>query len=231
MPSGVIRLENRLGTCAALVLAAHCMMAQTVTPAEGADREMRPPASVQRAGYVPMTQKDRLEYYFRHMFSAESVLRSAAGAGINQALNTPSEWHQGAEGYGRRFASIYGNHIIQSTVMYGTSAILHEDNRYFRSGLSGFGPRFQYAIASTFLARHDDGSRHPSISRLGSDIDASVVSRFWQPRSTDKLSNAADAFGIAIGVEAGFNVAREFLPAIFHSRGPVASQRPRASAN
>lgn len=174
-----------------------------------------------------MTQNERLRYYFKHMLSPEAVLRSAAGAGINQALNIPHEWGQGAEGYGRRFASSFGAHIVQSTVMYGASAVLHEDNRYFRSGLTGFGPRLKYAIASTFMARHDDGSRHFSWSRVGSYAAAAAISRLWQPPSEKGSTHIADSFGIFIGVETGFNVAREFLPGIFHTRAPVAmNQNP-----
>jgi hypothetical protein len=174
-----------------------------------------------------MTQKDRLRAYAGHLFNVESILRDAAGAGINQAVNTPAEWRQGAEGYGRRFASVFGGHIVQSTVMYGVSAPLHEDNRYFRSGLTGFGPRLKYALTSSFMARHDDGSRHISISRLTSYAATAGISRTWQPPSTDKPIYALDSFGVAIGVEMAFNVTREFFPKLFHSRAPVTlSQKP-----
>jgi hypothetical protein len=182
-----------------------------------ANREMRPPTgSALFNSYTPQTQTERLHYYFFHMFSAESVLRSAMGAGIDQALNTPHEWSQGTKGYLRRFGSSYGEHVIQSTVMYGMSAALHEDNRYFRSGKTGFGPRLKYAIASSFLARHDDGSRHFSFSRISSYGASAALSREWQPPSTDKWKNALNSFGISVGVETGFNVAREFLP-LLHS--------------
>jgi len=171
-----------------------------------------------------MTPGERAHYYFKHLFSPESILRSAAGSAINQALNTPHEWGQGSEGYGRRFASSYGSHIIQSTVLYGTSGLFHEDNRYFRSGQAGFAARLKYAVASTFLARHDDGTRHLSYSLIGSDLAAAAISRTWQPPSTRGPVHAADAFAILLGAEAGFNVAREFLPRVFHSRGPVATR-------
>jgi hypothetical protein len=71
------------------------------------------------------------------------------------------------------------------------------------------------------MARHDDGSRHFSISRIGSYAAAAGLSREWQPPSTDKFTSAADSFGFTVGVEAGFNVAREFLPKFLHSLPPV----------
>lgn len=217
--SKAVQIRNRIGASLAIVLVAPCLVAQTSNGE--ANRTTQAVPSLQNARYVPMTQQERLRYYFRHMFNAESVLRSAAAAGINQAMNTPGEWHQGAEAYGRRFASSYGEHLISSTVMYGTSAVLHEDNRYFRSGRTGFGPRLKYAIASSFLARRDDGSKHFSISRFTGYAAAAAISRAWQPPSTNGPVNATTAFEIAVGVETGFNVAREFLPQIFHSRPPV----------
>ena len=172
-------------------------------------------------GYEPPTQAERLRAYIQQLFNPEAVLKSAAGAAINQATNTPSEWGQGGTGYGRRFASSYGDHIVQTTLMDSSAAALHEDNRYFRSGLTGFGPRLKYAITSAFMARHEDGSRHLSISAVGSYAGAAAISRTWQPPSTEGWIHGVDAFAITVGAEVGFNVAREFLPGIFHSRNPV----------
>ena len=41
--------------------------------------------------------------------------------------------------------------------VFGASAALHEDNRYFASGETGFFRRTKYAVMSTLLR----GSRHP----------------------------------------------------------------------
>ncbi len=145
------------------------------------------------------------------MLSPVAVGASAAGAGISQWEDTPSEWKQGAEGYGRRFANSYGQHLLRQTMMFGAASVLHEDNRYIRCSESGFGPRLKYAVLSTFLARRDDGTRRFSFSRIGSTAGTAFISRTWQPHSTDTPSDAASSFGISIGVQTGFNVAREFL--------------------
>jgi hypothetical protein len=193
------------------------------TSATSANREP-PTASVapnEYPAYVAPTEGERLRIYLHRLANPEAVFRATAGAGINQALDTPSEWHQGAAGYGRRFGSSYGEHIIQSTVMYGVSEALHEDTRYFRSGETGFGRRLKYALASTFRARHDDGTQHFSFSRISGYAASAGISRLWQPASTSGPTHAVDSFAISIGAEAGFNVAREFLPRIFRSHEPV----------
>jgi len=210
-----LRFQCALACCLTLC-AVPCLTAQSPTA--------QPAASPGDGSSEPMTQKQRLREYFRHMFNPEAVLRSAAGAGINQAMNTPSEWKQGGEGYGRRFESVYGEHLVQSTLLYALSDPLHEDNRYFRSGESGVGARLKYAVESAFLARHDDGSRHLSISALFSYAGTAAISRTWQPPSTRGAIHGVSAFGIAVAAEAGFNVAREFLPAIFRGHPPVSSR-------
>lgn len=232
-----IRHFLSIAMCATVfVVAERCSMAQASGAAGDANRETTgatapaapaastPTAPTTATGIAPyskMTQGERFHYYVKHMFSAESVLRSAAGSGIEQAVDTPHEWGQGGEGYGRRFANSYGQHIMQSTFMYGSSVALHEDNRYFQSGESGFFPRLKYAVVSTFLARRDDGTRGFSFSRIGSIAATGFISREWQPPSTNGPGNAVSAMGTAIGVDVGFNVAREFFPKIFHTPGPV----------
>lgn len=164
-----------------------------------------------------MTPAERLRYYLKHTYSVESILRSSAGAAILQGTNTPSEWGQGGVGYARRFANSYGQHIIRATLMYGSAGLLHEDNRYFRSHEKGFLRRLNYAVVSTVMARRDDGTRKISISALSSYGAAAFISRAWQPASTRGAMDGVSSFSIAIASDAGFNIAREFFPRIFHS--------------
>jgi hypothetical protein len=162
-----------------------------------------------------MTESERFHHYLKGTFSVESAVRSAAGAGILQWTDTPSEWKQGSAGYARRYGNSYAQHIMRQTIMYGASDLLHEDNRYLRSGRSGAGARLEYAVASSLLARKDDGTRRVSYSRLGSYVAVAFISREWQPHSTNGAQNAATSFETTLGTEVGFNIAREFLPKFF----------------
>ena len=168
--------------------------------------------SVPPAEFAPMTSTERFSRYVGSLSDWESVVRSAASAGIRQASGAPKEWGGGAEGYGLRIGNSFAQHTIQQTLRYGISAALHEDNRYFVSGQPGIFHRTMYAVKSTFLARHDNGSQYFSVSRLGGDAGAAFISRAWQPRSTTSAGDGATSFGIAIGSDVGFNVFREFWP-------------------
>jgi hypothetical protein len=171
--------------------------------------------TVPQPEFKPMTQSEQFDHYVKSTFSVESLLRSAAGAGISQLNDTPHEWGQGALGYARRFGNSYAQQIMRQTIMYGASDLLHEDNRFVPSGKSGTGARLKYAVASTFLARKDDGTRRFSYSRIASTLSVAFISREWQPPSENKPRDAGVSFGTQLGSEVGFNVAREFLPKIF----------------
>ena len=166
--------------------------------------------------YVPPTQTERFHRYLKGLFGPEALLRAAAGSGVSQLTGTPHEWGQGAEGYFRRYGNDFAEHTIRQTLMYGSSAALGEDNRYFRSEQSGFGRRTIYAAESTFLARRSDGTRRVSYSRIGAIVATAFISREWQPRSTDNARHAFANMGTTAASEIGFNVVREFLPDLFH---------------
>jgi hypothetical protein len=144
-----------------------------------------------------------------------SLVSGAASAGWGQAWHRPKEWQLGAEGYGMRYGSGYAQRIVRETLMYGSASLLHEDNRYFRSTASTNGGRLKHALLSTILARKDDGSSTFAYSRLGSMLGGSLISRTWQPVSTGSVNSAFLNFGTSVGVAAGFNVVKEFLPRKF----------------
>jgi hypothetical protein len=162
--------------------------------------------------FRPMTQRDRNRLYFRTMVNPLSFVRCAASAGIDQGNDKPVEWEQGASGYGKRFANILGQYSIQRTATYGIGSALHEDNRYFNSGTQGFWPRTGYALASGILARHDDGTRHFSISQVGGVAAGAFLARPWLPQSQSSAGSGAVSFGITMASNMGFGVVKEFLP-------------------
>jgi len=162
--------------------------------------------------FTPMTRYERLGNYVSGIASYESIITAAAGAGLSQATNTPKEWGGGAEAYGKRVGNIFAEHVIRETLEYGVSAALHEDNRYFASGETGFLRRTKYAVMSTFLARHDNGNRSISFSRIGASAGTAFISREWQPPSENRAGDGAVSFGVNMASQVGFNVFREFWP-------------------
>ena len=98
------------------------------------------------AEYQPLTASERWKLYFLDAFGPGAILRAGALGGINQWNGTPKEWRGGAEAYGERFGSALAQHVIKKTLESGGNALLHEDDRYFRSTETGFWRRTKHAV-------------------------------------------------------------------------------------
>lgn len=166
--------------------------------------------------FKPMTAKERLAVYAKDLFSPFHILMAGASAGITQLQDSPKAWGLGAQGYGLRFANYYGEATISSMLQMAGEDILHEDNLYYGSGEHGVWKRMKYAIASSVLARGNDGTQHFSVSQVGSTAASAFISRIWQPRSNDSAGDGAVNFGLNMASNAGVNVVREFLPGVTH---------------
>jgi hypothetical protein len=164
--------------------------------------------------FQPLTQDERTKIYLKTMVNPLGYLKAGFSAGIDQWKDKPAEWEQGGSGYGKRYANIFGQYSIQRTVTFSLSSVLHEDNRYFNSEKKGFWSRTGYAVASGMLARHDDGTRHVSISQLGGVAAGAFLSRSWQPPSEHSLGDGAVSFGFTMASNMAFGVVKEYLPDI-----------------
>ncbi len=168
--------------------------------------------------YSRPTHKTMLKNYLFDAFGPYPVVGSAFVAGINQLNNAPPEWHQGAEGYGKRFGSNFGMAATTTTTRYALSEVLKEDTLYYRCECSGLLPRFSHAVLSTVTARHGrDGHRTLSLSALLAPYVGSTVAVYgWYP---DRFG-AKDALRMGnynLLAFVGGNVALEFLYSGPHS--------------
>jgi hypothetical protein len=184
--------------------------------------------TMKTSDFRPLTQHERTHLYLKTMVNPLGYAKAGFSAAIDEWKEKPPEWEQGASGYGKRLANIVGQYSIQRTVTFSLASALHEDNRYFNSGKKGLWPRAGYALASGVLARHDDGSRHVSISQLGGVAASAFLSRCWQPPSQRSPGDGAVSFGITMTSNMGFGVVKEFLPdlarTIIEKRSPQGAE-------
>ena len=163
-----------------------------------------------------LTERRRFHLYLMSTVGPVPILAEAAGAGIGQWENSPKEWGQGWNAYGKRFGSNLAYNGVRGTITYGTSILFHEDNRYFVSHKHGLWARTGYAVLSTVTARNPDGRTTFSISSVTGVVGASAISSIWGPASWKGIGNISQNAGISFGATAGFNLVREFLPDLLH---------------
>ncbi len=192
-------------------------IAQTSELPDAPDKAISSPATDPSAKtavvpYAPPGERTKLRNYAFDVIGPYPIIGAAFAAGINQAENTPPEWRQGAEAYGRRFGSDFGIAAITTTSRYVFAEAFREDTVYYRCECSGILPRLTHAAISTVTARRgDDGHRVFSVPSLVSPYAGTLSAVYiWFP---DRY-NAKDGFRMGNYNLLGFvggNIALEFL--------------------
>jgi hypothetical protein len=162
--------------------------------------------------YMRPTQAAKLYNYVFDAFGPYPAVGAGFAAGINQAYNTPPEWKQGGEGYGKRFGSNFGIAAVSTTTRYALADALKEDMLYYRCQCKGVFPRLRHALISTLTARRgQDGHLVFSWPALFAPYVGSMTAVYaWYP---DRY-NGKDAFRMgnyALLGYAGADIGMEFL--------------------
>lgn len=161
--------------------------------------------------YVFPSSEERTKRYVRGLVGPFALARMATSAGINQWRDHPEEWGQGAEGYGKRFASQFGRNAIKQTIQFGLSEALHLDTGFQRSKRKGFGPRLKDALVQNVTSRTRSGKRVISAPIIVGTYAAPIIAHeTWYP---ERYSYRSGLRSGSISLATGFaiNVIREFV--------------------
>lgn len=142
----------------------------------------------------------------------QSFVGAGFGSAISQWANTPGEWGQGFDAYGKRYASSFGSNLTRQTIAFGLEGALHEDPRYFPSEDKRFGMRIKSVLLQTVTTRTDSGGRRFATARVGSAFITGQIVNAWQPPSNDGVGNGVMRGIITLSVDAAGNLAQEFIP-------------------
>jgi len=170
------------------------------------------------ASYSRPAQKTKFSNYLFDAVGPYPIAGAGVIAGINQLTDSPPEWNQGAEGYGKRFGSDFGIALVSTTARYGLSEAFKEDTLYYRCDCRGLLPRLSHAVISTVTARRgEDGHRVFSLPALVAPYVGSMTAVYgWYP----SRYGAKDAFrtgNYSLLAYMGGNVSLEFFYSGPHS--------------
>src|SRR5262249_14678981 len=85
---------------------------------------------VTASAYVPITSRERIEWIVIGTIGVRSLtLVGPLSAGWSTAFNTPEEWGQSWEGFGKRYLAREADVAISNTLEAGTGALWGEDPR------------------------------------------------------------------------------------------------------
>jgi hypothetical protein len=139
----------------------------------------------------------------------------AAEAGINQARNHPSDYGQGAEGYGKRYGAGLADGLTDGLFVTGVyPSLFHQDPRYYRLGDGSFSRRAGYAITRVVVGRQDSGRKVFNFSELLGGFSSAALAVTYYPQSERDFSDVAQRASTQFAFDAGFDFLKEFYPEI-----------------
>jgi hypothetical protein len=140
------------------------------------------------------------------------MLGAAVGASISQATNTPGQWGQGADAYGKRFASILGGNLSRQAFSFALESATHEDPRFFPSTERTKKARIWNVVKQTFITKTDEGHSTFAYASVISAFGAGQLVNTWQPNGNNGVSDGIERGFIALGLDAASNLVQEFVP-------------------
>lgn len=148
------------------------------------------------SGSTDTVKKCKAASYFDDTFGIGTWIGAGILAGRDQGRNSgsasrphgePPEWGQGAEGYGTRYGSRFGQIVISQTVRYGLGSALHEDVTFHPCECSGFFPRISHVVVGSYTARTSSGRTVFSIPNTVGPLAAGQIAvAGWYPSRFDQ---------------------------------------------
>ena len=162
----------------------------------------------------PLTPGQKFKVTARGLFDPFEFVLIGVVAGINQAADSNPSYGQGMEGYGKRYATAYGDNLIENFMSSAVlPSILHQDPRYYQMGHGGFWRRSAHAVERVLVTRSDSGQQQPNYSELVGAAAAAAISTYsYHPESERGLGNVASVWGSQMGWDAVTYMIKEFWP-------------------
>ena len=138
--------------------------------------------SVMSGEAAPIDAKQKFHLFFKSSIDPFQFFSAGVDALIEQGEDSYPEYHQGIEGYAKRYGAAFadsfdgnfwGNAVLPS--------VLHQDPRYFRLGHGKFKTRVWYAVISTVRCKGDNGKWEPSYSNVLGNLAAGGISNLYYP--------------------------------------------------
>jgi len=167
----------------------------------------------------PLSPKGKLRLATQDSFDYSSFLLAGILAGLSQARNSTPEFQHGAAAYGRYYWHSFADQALGN---YLTEAVLpiatRQDPRYYTlgPGNGNFGHRTLYALSRLVVTRTDSGGRTFNFSEVAGNAAGAAISNLYYPRQERTLSKTGQKWLLQLGIDAVFDVAKEFWPDINH---------------
>jgi hypothetical protein len=163
----------------------------------------------------PLSPWQKFKLAANNSISLATITSDLLGAAYGQAINSPSGYGQGGEGYGKRV----GAELARSTSsnLFGTfmlASMLHQDPRFYVKKNLSFMQSVKYAAVTVFVTRSDSGKQVTNYSGLIGPLLAEGLANAYYPDQNRDVSSTFARYGADLGWKFGGNLLRQYWPTL-----------------
>ena len=166
------------------------------------------------APLVALTGDQRFKLFVRQSFTTPGIyVKTGFFTLHDQHENTPPEWGDGIEGFGKRLGTRHTQYLMQNAFTSLGNAALGWEPRYDRCRCVGFWPRTRHALARNFVT-YDRSEHHlrPQIMPYAASFGSGAIVATWYPANTEVLVKGYQSAVTQVWVGSLTNVLGEFAP-------------------
>ena len=179
----------------------------------------------------PLTSWQKFELAANNSVALSTIGAAASGAAYGQAINSPSGYHQGAEGYGKRLGADMAR--AASDNLFGTfllASALHQDPRFYVKNNLSFKQSLEYAAVRVFITRSDSGEREVNYSGLIGPLMGEGLANAYYPDENRTVGSTFTRYASDLGWKFGGNLLRQYWPSINRKLRLVPESSPTSGA-
>lgn len=163
----------------------------------------------------PLSTWGKFKLAANNSVSVPTVGSALIGAGFGQAIDSPAGYHQGMEGYGKRFGANMARSA--SDQFFGTfilASALHEDPRFYVKKDLNFKQSVEYAAIRVLYTRSDSGERVVNYSGLLGPLAGETLANTYYPEGNRGVGSTLIRYASDLGWRFGGHLLRQYWPTI-----------------
>jgi hypothetical protein len=163
----------------------------------------------------PLNSWQKFKLAANNSVALSTIGAALIGSAYGQAVNRPSGYGQGGDGYAKRFGS--GMARSASANLFGTfllASALHQDPRFYVERNLSLKQSIKYAAVRVIYTKTDAGEKQVDYSGLiGPALGEGLANLYW-PEKNRTAGGTLIRYGVDLGWRFGGNLLRQYWPTI-----------------
>jgi hypothetical protein len=163
----------------------------------------------------PFSSWQKFKLATNNSVALSTIGQALIASGYDQAVNRPSGYHQGWDGYGKRFGADMARSASDN--LFGTfllASALHQDPRFFVKRNLSFGQSVKYAAVRVLYTSTDAGEKQINYSGLIGTLLSEALANTYYPEQNRTVGSTFTRYAYDLSWRFGGNLLRQYWPTI-----------------